>query len=179
MWTPEWARSVRFEARRGRYEKREVDSAFAQFLDSYEQVWNERDELRVAVAALEEETAMMRELERGLRDAIVRGQRIADEICEEAVAERDRMFEAARAEVDNRRADAEEEIRGLHEEITRLAEARDELKRNFETVVLAGVELLERFEATSDRETIADGDSGRSHRLMPANPLAGESATTS
>ena len=159
-WAPEWARAITFEAKRGRYDKVEVDRVFGQFIDSYERLWNERDELRATVAALEGENAETRDLERGLRDAIVRGQRIADEIRDEAAAERDRLLEVARADIERVLADAQEEVQHLQHEIARLRTLRLETRRDYKGLLVAGLELLDDFpvEETEADDAAMDSD---------------------
>jgi cell division initiation protein len=103
--------------KRGRgYDREEVDKLLEHVALSYEQVWQERDELRARIDKLEGELKSFRESERYLRDTLVTAQRAADDLRS---AERDaeRLKSEALADLRQAAAEAELELESLRAEI--------------------------------------------------------------
>jgi cell division initiation protein len=102
--------------KRGRgYDREEVDKLLEHVALSYEQVWQERDELHARIDKLEGELKSFCESERYLRETLVTAQRAADDL--RSGAERDAERLKSEALADLRQATAEAELESLRAEI--------------------------------------------------------------
>jgi cell division initiation protein len=122
--------------RRGRgYDRDDVENLLEHAAASYERVWKERDELRQRVEELEKKLGAYGDSERFLHDILVTAQRAADEVLADAKWEAERLRQT--------RAETEQDLEEVCEEIKRLRSLADKLRSSLRTLLDEGLEAVE------------------------------------
>jgi cell division initiation protein len=152
--SPDDVRDQKLKRRMRGYNRDDVEGLLEQVVASYEQVWRERDELRAKVTGLEQELAPMRESEEHLRNTLVTAERSAAEVRAEAERKAEELLEQARKEVREHQAAVEREHSRLNAEIRRLELVERELHASLRAFLLAGLELVEDHEPTSEASVV-------------------------
>jgi cell division initiation protein len=149
----------KLKSRLGSYDREEVDELLENVAASYEQVWHERDEALGRVAALEQQLRHYEELERLLRDSVVTGQRVAEEVKAEAAKQAETLIQEAQAKADKIATRAQHERDAITAEIARLNGLEEEVKSRCRAVLVGALEAIapgEPPDASWDRRSRAD-----------------------
>jgi len=132
--------------RGGCYEQAAVDALIDEVGDAYCELWLQREDMTLHVAALEAELDGYRRVERQLGRALIVAEAAAERARERAKTQADLLTACGRAERDS-----------LHEDIDRLRAIRREMVTCVRALVLAGLQLLE--EDVADRAVPTNGES--------------------
>ena len=132
------------------YSRAAVEQLLEKVAESYNEVWNERDQLRIRVEQLEKELAPLREAHRHVSDSLVTAERAAAEVRADAEERAEELLEEARRKSQEHRSGAQREHGRLTAEIRRLELVERELHTSLRAFLLAGLELVE------DRDTAVE-----------------------
>ena len=154
--TPGDVRQKTLKTRLGKYDREEVDRLLAAVAASYEEVWQERDELRDRVGALRGGLAHFTELDVLTQEAVLGRQREAERRLAEAESKAEGIVTAAQGRASRIVEDAEAERERLEKEVERLRTLQHEIQTSYRAFVLAALELLD---GSTDRTNSADGQS--------------------
>jgi cell division initiation protein len=122
-------------------------------LESYEQVWNERDALKSEVEQLNQKVAQSEDLERLLRDTLVVAQRSAEELKAQARLEAEATIDEGRRRSDEVVGDAERRISGLAAEISRLERVESQIRSRFVEQLQGAISY---WEGNADSKSLVD-----------------------
>ena len=113
------------------YDRAGAQRLIEEIVESYEQVWNERDALKGEVEQLNQKVAQSEDLERLLRDTLVVAQRSAEELKAQARLEAEATIDDGRRRSEEVVGNAERRISGLTAEINRLERVEAQIKARF------------------------------------------------
>jgi cell division septum initiation protein DivIVA len=164
----EEARNFSLPAKRGRYDQDLVDKYRRELIESYSATAEERDNLKLRVAGLEEELTSLRDLERELRESLFAAQRIAKEIRDHAETERQQIVGAAHAEAAKVREKFEVEQAHLRADVERLRELDGQLRLGYKQFLAAALELLETSKAAGETDSDTDAATAMARRAAEA-----------
>jgi cell division initiation protein len=136
------------------YNKEDVERLLEQVVESYQQVWHERDELRAKVKSLEQELAPLLESERHLRNTLITAERAASDVRADAERQAELLLEEARKKTREQNSSAKRERSRLRAEIRRLELVERELQAGLRAFLLAGLELVEDNEAPPEAPVV-------------------------
>jgi cell division initiation protein len=145
---PAEVQDQKLNGRLRRYNKGAVEKLLRDVVASYEQVWQERDQLRVRVEELEKELAPLRDAERHLSDSLVTAVSAAAEVRAQAAKDAEELLAQGRAESNAQQKEMDARRTWLENEIDRLEMVERELQASLRAFLLAGLELVEDREAT-------------------------------
>jgi DivIVA domain-containing protein len=136
------------------YNKAAVERLLQDVVASYEQVWQERDQLRGRVEALEQELAPLRDAEHLLSGSLFAAERAAADV--RALAEKEAAELLAQGRADNRAQlrELDAQRTWLENEIDRLGLVERELQESIRAFLLAGLELVEDHEASRTAQVV-------------------------
>jgi cell division initiation protein len=141
--TPVEIRHVRLGRRPLGYERPGTDRLLEEIVESFEQVWRERADLRDEIERLEGELHRHREVEDALRNTLLSAERMADELRAQAHREADLIVVQARARAREIAAQAEAERERVHVEIRRLRSLETDVRAEYRAFLLAALDRLE------------------------------------
>jgi cell division initiation protein len=147
MLTPVELRHFSFRRRPLGYSRAAVDALLAEAVESFEDVWRDRADLRDELDRLEGELARYRELDVLLRNSLVAAERTADELRAQAGKEAALIVEQARIRAREIAAQADAERDRVRTEVRRLKALEAEVRADYRAFLLAA---LERVETESD-----------------------------
>lgn len=125
------------------YHAREVDAYLARVADVLESLIRKVRDLKNLQEEYKTEIEEYRQIEATLRNALVTSQKFGENLIESAKREAETLVEAARIEKDRVLTEAAEIPSALAEEITRLQEQRDRLRRELLAILDTHRTLLE------------------------------------
>jgi cell division initiation protein len=140
---PAEVQDQKLQGRLRRYNKGAVEKLLQDVVASYEQVWQERDQLRGRVEELEKELAPLRDAEHHLSDSLVTAERAAAEVRAEATKDAEELLAHARAESKAQQKEMKARRTRLKNEVDRLEMVERELQASLRAFLLAGLELVE------------------------------------
>ncbi|HEY6150168.1 MAG TPA: DivIVA domain-containing protein [Gaiellaceae bacterium] len=136
------------------YNKAAVEKLLQDVVASYEQVWQERDQLRSRVEALEQELAPLRDAERLLSGSLFAAERAAADVRALAEKEASELLAQGRAEGKAQQTEMDARRTWLENEINRLELVERELQTSLRAFLLAGLELVEDREASRPAQVV-------------------------
>ncbi len=152
MLTPSEIRHSSLPTRPVGYSRAAVDALLAEIVESFENVWRERADLRDELERLEGELARYRELDVLLRNSLVAAERTADELRARAGKEASLIVEEARVRAREVAAQAEAERDRLRSEVRRLKALEADVRAECRAFLLATLERVHDDDDTaSDR----------------------------
>jgi cell division initiation protein len=151
MLTPVELRHFSFRRRPLGYSRAAVDTLLAEAVESFEDVWRDRADLRDELDRLEGELARYRELDVLLRNSLVAAERTADELRAQAGKEAALIIEQARVRAREIAAQADAERDRVRTEIRRLKALEAELRADHRAFLLAALERVEGEPDSSER----------------------------
>jgi cell division initiation protein len=137
----------RLKRRMRGYSRDDVERLLQDVVESYEQVWRERDELRSRVEQLEKELAPLRDAERHMSESLLNAERAGAEVRERAKEQAEELLQQAREQSKETQRAAKRRRDQLNAEIRRLQLVERELQASLRAFLLAGLELVEDREA--------------------------------
>lgn len=151
------------KSRLGNYDREDVDQLLETITASYGQVWRERDQASSRANDLAQKLRDYEELERLLRDSVLTGQRVAEEVKAEAAKKAEALIEDARTKAAKIIADAQREREEHTAEIERLRSVERDVQANCRAMLVSALEALgssdgasrESRDGTRERETAA------------------------
>jgi cell division initiation protein len=143
MLTPVELRHVSLPRRPLGYSRAAVDSLLAEVVESFEDVWRDRADLRDELDRLEGELARYRELDVLLRNSLVAAERTADELRAQAGTEAALIVEQARVRAREIAAQAEAERERIRTEVRRLKALEVEVRADYRAFLLAALDRVE------------------------------------
>jgi cell division initiation protein len=146
--TPVEIRHVSIGRRPLGYDRRATDELLDQIVESYEEVWRERADLREELERMDGELARFKELEVLLRNTLVSAERSADDVRTQARREADLILEEARAKARETAVSAETERERVKAEIRRLKSLESDMRGEYKAFLLRSLDRVE-----SDTET--------------------------
>ena len=141
--TPNELRQLELRRRAGGYERESVDRVVEYMRQNYEEVWRERESLRVEVADY-------REVDAELRRTLVSAQRTADKLRAEAEHDGRAIVEQAHEKAAEVVGGIEAERDRMQAEVERLRELSSELRASYSTFLASAMELLENEDEATD-----------------------------
>lgn len=125
------------------YKRTAVDGLLDEIVDSFEQVWRERADLRDKMEELESELARQKEIEGTLRNTLLSAERMADDVRTQARREADVLISEARATARDIVSGAETERERIHGEIRRLRTLEVDVRADYRAFLVSALERLE------------------------------------
>lgn len=156
------------KGRRGNYDRDDVDRLLGTITASYGQVWRERDRATAHSAELTQKLRDYEELERLLRDSVLAGQRVAEEVKSEAAKKAERVIESARTKAAKIIADAEREREQLTAEIGRLRSVEHDVRSACRAMLEGALEALGSSNGASDGRSPESRDGARERETTPS-----------
>jgi cell division initiation protein len=141
--TPVEIRHVGLGRRPFGYDRGATDDLLARIVESYEDTWRERADLREEIERLEGEIARFKELEVLLRNTLVSAERSADDIRTQARREADLILEEARAKARETTVSAETERERIKAEIRRLKSLESDMRAEYKAFLLLALDRVE------------------------------------
>ena len=141
--TPVELRHVDLPRRLLGYRRASVDALLADVIQSFEEAWRDRADLRDEVERLEGEIERYRELDVLLRNSLVSAERAADELRAQAGKEADVILEQARLHARELTAEAEAERERVRTEIRRLKALEAEVRAGYRAFLLTALDRVE------------------------------------
>jgi cell division initiation protein len=130
------------------YDRVATDELLERIVESYEEAWRERADLRDELERMEGEIARFKELEVLLRNTLVSAERSADDIRTQARREADLILDEARAKARETTVSAETERERVKAEIRRLKSLESDMRVEYKAFLLRSLDRVE-----SDTET--------------------------
>ncbi len=159
MLTPVEIRHCALPRRPLGYSRAAVDALLAEVVESFEDVWRDRADLRDEVERLEGELTRYKELDVLLRNSLVAAERTADELRAQAGKEAGLIVEEARVRARQITGEGEAERDRIRADIRRLKALESEVRAEYRAFLLAALERVET-------------EAGASHRNEGEHPLA-------
>jgi cell division initiation protein len=125
------------------YGREAVQILLADVVESFEDVWRDRADLRDEVERLEGELARYKELDVLLRNSLVSAERAADELRAQAGKEADLIVEEARIRAREITAEGTAERERTHGEIRRLQGLESETRASYRAFLTLALDRLE------------------------------------
>jgi cell division initiation protein len=125
------------------YGREAVQILLADVVESFEDVWRDRADLRDEVERLEGELARYKELDVLLRNSLVSAERAADELRAQAGKEADLIVEEARIRAREITAEGTSERERTHGEIRRLQGLESETRASYRAFLTLALDRLE------------------------------------
>jgi cell division initiation protein len=125
------------------YNRKIVDDLLEDVVESFEQVWRERADLRDEMEELEGELARQKEIEGALRNTLLSAERMADDVRTQARREADVIVSEARATARDIISGAESERERIHGEIRRLRTLEVDVRADYRAFLVAALDRLE------------------------------------
>ncbi len=141
--TPVEIRHVSLGRRPFGYDRGSTEDLLDQIVESYEDVWRERADLREEIERMEGEIARFKELEVLLRNTLVSAERSADDIRSQARREADLILEEARAKARETTVSAETERERVKAEIRRLKSLESDMRAEYKAFLLRSLDRVE------------------------------------
>jgi cell division initiation protein len=141
--TPAEIRHVKLGRRLGGYDRRATDALVARIVESFEDVWRERADLRDEIERLENELARFRELEVLLRNTLVSAERSADDLRAQAHREAAVILDEARIKAREIGDGAESERERVRADIRRLKNVEAQMRADFRAFLVTALDRLE------------------------------------
>ena len=146
--TPVEIRHVSLGRRLLGYDRGATNELLERIVESYEEAWRERADLRDELERMEGEIARFKELEVLLRNTLVSAERSADDIRTQARREADLILDEARAKARETTVSAETERERVKAEIRRLKSLESDMRVEYKAFLLRSLDRVE-----SDTET--------------------------
>lgn len=156
------------KTRRGGYDVDDVDRLLGTITASYGQVWRERDRATAHATELTQKLRDYEELERLLRDSVLAGQRVAEEVKAEAAKKAETVIENARRKASKIIADSERERDQLTAEIVRLRSVERDVQSNCRAILVGALEALGSSDRVSDGRPPESRDGARERETTPS-----------
>ncbi len=125
------------------YKRASVHGVFDEVVESFENVWRDRADLRDEVDRLESELARYKELDVLLRNSLVSAERAADELRAQAGKEADTIVEEARLRAREIAAEGQTERERTLSEIRRLKGLEAEMRASYRAFLTLALERLD------------------------------------
>jgi len=143
LLTPVEIRHASLARRPFGYDRGATDDLLESIVESYEDVWRERADLREELERMEAEIARFKELEVLLRNTLVSAERSADDIRGQARREADLILEEARAKARETTVSAETERERLKGEVRRLKSLESDMRAEYKAFLLRSLDRVE------------------------------------
>lgn len=136
------------EFRRGwrGYRDQEVKAFMEQIVQSYQELYQENQELKDQLFKLEQALKKYQEWEQTIKDALVVAQKSAEEVRRQAEKEAELIKKEAQLKAEEILAGARAEVEKLSRQYDALAERINTFKRRWQAVLQAELEAMERLE---------------------------------
>ena len=134
------------------FDSEEVEAFLDIIADEYEKLTGENLALREKVKSLEGTLAEYRQLENTLRDTLVTGQRMTDQVQENAKKEAELILRDAELKAGKVVEDAKRQVSHIVSQISELKSGRNSLIARLRAICNSQMELLESFENDILRE---------------------------
>jgi cell division initiation protein len=141
--TPVEIRHVRLPRRAFGYGREAVQRLLEEIVQSFEDVWRDRADLRDEVERLEGELARYKELDVLLRNSLVSAERAADELRAQAGKEADLIVEEARVRAREITAEGAAERERTYAEVRRLQGLETETRASYRAFLTLALDRLE------------------------------------
>jgi len=141
--TPVEIRHVSLPRRFFGYGREPVRELLEQIVESFEDVWRDRADLRDEVERLESELARFKELDVLLRNALVSAERAADDLRAQAGKEADLIVEEARVRAREITAEGAAERERTSGEIRRLQGLESETRASYRAFLTLALDRVE------------------------------------
>lgn len=141
--TPVEIRHVRLPRRPFGYGRENVRELLEEIVQSFEDVWRDRADLRDEVERLEGELARYKELDVLLRNSLVSAERAADELRAQAGKEADLIVDEARVRAREITAEGAAERERTYAEIRRLQGLETETRASYRAFLTLALDRLE------------------------------------
>lgn len=141
--TPVEIRHVRLPRRPFGYGRENVRELLEEIVQSFEDVWRDRADLRDEVERLEGELARYKELDVLLRNSLVSAERAADELRAQAGKEADLVVEEAHVRAREITAEGAAERERTYAEIRRLQGLETETRASYRAFLTLALDRLE------------------------------------
>ncbi len=141
--TPVELRHVQLPRRALGYKKPAVHELLDDVIESFENVWRDRADLRDEVERLESELARYKELDVLLRQSLVSAERAADDLRAQAGKEADTIVEEARLRAREIAAEGATERERTLSEIRRLKGLEAEMRASYRAFLTLALDRLE------------------------------------
>jgi cell division initiation protein len=141
--TPVEIRHVKLGRRPFGYDRRVTDELLSDIVNSFEQVWRERADLRDKMEELESELSRQKEIEGTLRNTLLSAERMADDVRTHARREADVIISEARAMARDIVSGAETERERIHGEIRRLRTLEVDVRADYRAFLVSALDRLE------------------------------------
>ncbi len=142
----------------GGYSRNDVDAFLERAAASYELVVNKLAEVTAQNEAMAGEAQAFREMENGLRQALVSAQKMHEDTLDAAKRQADALLEQARAAKERAEIDARHLPDALREEIAALKAERDRLRADLVAVLETHASLVENIPAAESEMDRLAGD---------------------
>lgn len=141
--TPVEIRHVRLPRRPFGYGRENVRELLEEIVQSFEDVWRDRADLRDEVERLEGELARYKELDVLLRNSLVSAERAADELRAQAGKEADLIVDEARVRAREITAEGAAERERTYAEIRRLQGLETETRASYRAFLTLALDRIE------------------------------------
>jgi cell division initiation protein len=141
--TPVEIRHVKLPRRFAGYGREPVQRLLGEIVESFEDVWRDRADLRDEVERLEGELARFKELDVLLRNSLVSAERHADDLRAQAGKEADVIVEEARVRAREITAEGMAERERTQIEIRRLQGLESEMRGSYRAFLTLALDRLE------------------------------------
>jgi len=156
--TPLDIQQQQFKKTRGRYDAGEVDSFLEMVRMEMEEVLRENSELRDELKKTKNRLSELVEHERTLKDAIISTQKVVEDIKANAQKEAEIITAEARLDADKIIGNAHEQIRKLTEDVQELKRQRVRVESELQAILNSHLKLLE---ATSESAAHSDAEADK------------------